>query len=50
MFGQGRRPERLEPAPLAEENPAAAEILTLWAAPGSLQQLALQTMWEDPGA
>ena len=40
----------LEVPPLAGKNPAAVEILRVWAAPGLPQQLTLRTTWSDPGA
>jgi len=49
MFGKSKSRERLEPPPIAA-NPAAVEVLSVWAAPGSPQQLTLRTAWKDPGA
>ncbi len=40
----------LDPPPIALENPEAIEILRVWAAPGSPQQLTLKTAWKDPAA
>jgi hypothetical protein len=36
--------------PIAGENADAIEVLRVWAAPDSPQQLTLRTAWEDPGA
>jgi hypothetical protein len=46
----GEPPKQLPPPPIAESNPAAAEVLRVWAEPGSPQQLTLRTTWADPGA
>jgi hypothetical protein len=40
----------LEPPPIAHTDPRAIEVLRVWAAPGSPQQLALRTTWKDAGA
>lgn len=40
----------LEPPPLANSNPDAVEVLRVWAAPGSPQQVTLRTTWKDAGA
>ena len=40
----------LEPPPIAQQDPRSVEILRVWAAPGSPQQLSLRTAWKDPGA
>ena len=40
----------LDRPPIAETNPEAIEILRVWTAPGSPQQLTLRTAWEDPAA
>ena|SRR2546427_675364 len=40
----------LEPPPIAHTEPGAVEVLRVWAAPGSPQQLTLRTTWKDPGA
>jgi hypothetical protein len=42
--------QELDPPPLANSQPQAVEILRVWAAPGSPQQLTLRTCWKDPGA
>ena len=50
MFGKGAKQNSLAVPPVAEANPAAVEVLRVWAAPGSPQQLTLRTTWNDPGA
>jgi hypothetical protein len=50
MFGRRKHNQNLDPPPVATSNPEAVEILRVWAAPGSPQQLTLRTCWEDPGA
>jgi Domain of unknown function (DUF5076) len=50
MFGKSSNQNSLALPPLAETNPAAVEVLRVWAAPGSPQQLTLRTTWKDPGA
>ena len=50
MFGKRKHTEELEPPPIATANPKAIEVLRVWAAPGSPQQLTLRTTWKDPGA
>ena len=40
----------LDPPPIARTNREAVEILRVWAAPGSPQQLTLRTCRKDPGA
>ena len=50
MFGKKKNSQDLDPPPLARETPDAVEILRVWAAPGSPQQLTLRTVWKDPGA
>jgi hypothetical protein len=39
----------LEVPPNAQ-NPAAMEVLRVWAVPGEAQQMVLKTTWQDPGA
>jgi Domain of unknown function (DUF5076) len=39
----------LEPPPIASDS-QATEVLRIWAAPDSPQQLTLRTTWKDPGA
>jgi hypothetical protein len=48
----GKRVNRnsLATPPVASENPAAVEVLRVWAAPGHPQQLTFRTTWKDPGA
>jgi hypothetical protein len=48
MFGTSKT-KSLETPPNAK-NPAAAEVLRVWAVPGEAQQLVLRTTWKDPGA
>ena len=48
MFGRSQR-NALKTPPNAE-NPAAMEVLRVWAVPGEAQQLVLKTTWKEPGA
>lgn len=50
MFGRRKQTSELEPPPIASSNSEAIEVLRVWAAPGSPQQLTLRTCWKDPGA
>jgi hypothetical protein len=50
MFRRRESKNSLAVPPIAIENPAAVEVLRVWAAPGSPQQLTLRTTWEDPAA
>jgi len=50
MFGLPRNQNQLQPPPIAESEPEAVEVLRVWAAPGSPQQLTLRTTWKDAGA
>ena len=50
MFGRGEKKNSLSAPPLADENVDAVEVLRVWAAPGSPQQLSLRTTWKDAGA
>ena len=50
MFGERSNQNAIEVPPLAIQDPAAIEVLRVWAAPGSPQQLTLRTTWKDPGA
>ena len=50
MFGKRRPTQELDPPPIATGNPQAVEILRVWAAPNSPQQLVLRMAWKDPGA
>ena len=50
MFGKRGNPKQLDPPPIANSDAHAQEVLRVWAAPGSPQQLTLRTTWEDPGA
>ena len=45
-----QRSQSLEPPPLAVSNPRAVEVLRVWAAPGSPQQVTLRTTWKDSAA
>src|SRR5258708_30848630 len=40
----------LELPPIANSNPQAVQVLSVWAAPGQPQQLTLRTTWKDAGA
>lgn len=50
MFGKRKHTQELEPPPIATAKPEAIEVLRVWAAPDSPQQLTLRTTWKDPGA
>jgi hypothetical protein len=50
MLGKTSTQNTLEPPPIAEARSSAVEVLRVWAAPGSPQQLTLRTAWKDPGA
>jgi hypothetical protein len=50
MFGRASNRNELKPPPVAESDPQAAEVLRVWATPGSPQQLTLRTTWKDAGA
>ena len=50
MFGKPRNQNQLQPPPIAESEAKAVEVLRVWAAPGSPQQLRLRTTWKDAGA
>jgi len=50
MFGRPKQKNALEPPPIAGTHPDAVEVLRVWAAPGMAQQVALQTVWKEPGA
>jgi len=49
MFGRRKQGSELEPPPIASSSDEAVEVLRVWAAPGSPQQLTLRTCWKDPG-
>lgn len=49
MFGKNPIRNALEPPPIAD-HVEATEVLRVWAAPGSPQQLTLRTTWQDAGA
>ncbi len=50
MFPDQPNPNSLDVPPLAEQNPAAVEVLRVWAASDSPQQFVLRTTWRDPAA
>src|SRR6266704_6377988 len=50
MFGNTPKGKALEPPPVALADATAVEVLRVWAAPGSPQQLTLRTTWQDAGA
>ena len=50
MSGTGRSSNELDPPPLAATDVQAVEVLRVWAASGSPQQLTLRTTWKDPRA
>lgn len=50
MFGRHKQNSELDPPPFAARNSEAVEVLRVWAAPGSPQQLTMRTCWKDPGA
>jgi|SRR5580704_19703434 hypothetical protein len=49
MFGRSRQSQDLDRPPLAA-SAGAVEILRVWIAPNSPQQLTLKTAWDDPAA
>jgi len=50
MSNKNERQQVLDPPPIAHTDPGAVEVLRVWAAPGSPQQLVLRTTWKDAGA
>lgn len=50
MFGDRKNENSLPLPPIANDNVSATEVLRVWAAPGTPQQLIMQTTWSDPGA
>src|SRR5947207_14836595 len=50
MWGKRPTQNTLEPPPIAQASANAVEVLRVWAAPGSPQQLTLRTTWKDAGA
>lgn len=48
VFSKRNHSNELELPPVAFENPAAVEVLRVWAAPQSPQQLTLRTTWKNP--
>jgi hypothetical protein len=47
LFAQNSQ-RMLEPPPIAKTEPAAIEILTVWAAPGKAEQFTIKTTYKDP--
>jgi hypothetical protein len=50
MWAKTSTQNTLEPPPIAQARSSAVEVLRVWAAPGTAQQLTLRTAWKDPGA
>jgi len=50
MFGKKTNSNALAVPLIADQNTSAVEILRVWAAPGSPQQITIRTAWRDPGA
>lgn len=52
MFGfrEHKNKNNLEVPPIATQDRSAVEVLRVWAAPGSPQQLTLRTAWKNPAA
>jgi len=50
MFGKRSNPNALNVPPAAESDPAAVEVLRVWATPGKPQQLVLKPTWKDAAA
>ncbi|MCC6785932.1 MAG: DUF5076 domain-containing protein [Planctomycetes bacterium] len=50
MFGSRKQSSELDPPPIAGSRGDAVEVLRVWAAPGSPQQLTLAYVRKDPGA
>jgi len=50
MLGKRENSNQLDLPPIANSDARAQEVLRVWAAPGSPQQLTLRTTWKDPGA
>jgi hypothetical protein len=50
VFRHRKKDNSLAVPPVAEENPAAVELLRVWAAPEAPQQLTWRTAWNDPEA
>jgi len=48
VFAQNYSQRMLEPPPIARDDPAAIEILTVWAAPGKAQQFTIKSTYKDP--
>ena len=50
MFNKKPNGNSLDSPPVAETNTQAAEVIRVWAAPGSPVQITLRTTWNDAGA
>ena len=50
MFGKKENANQLDLPPIASSNASAKEVLRVWSAPGSSQEVTLRTTWQDPGA
>ena len=50
MIGKRKNTNELDTPPLADSNPDSVEVLRVWAAPGTGQQLTINTCWDDPAA
>ena len=50
MSDESKEEQVLAPPPIAHTDARAVEVLRVWAAPGSPQQLTLRTTWKDAGA
>ena len=50
LFAQNYSLRMLELPPIAKDDPAAIEVLTVWAAPGKAQQFTIKTAYKDPAA
>jgi len=46
----GNHRRELELPPIATDDPGAIEILRMWAASGTCQQVVLRAVWGDPAA
>jgi hypothetical protein len=50
MFGKKDNANQLGLPPIASASASAREVLRVWSAPGSSQEVTLRTTWQDPGA
>jgi len=50
MFRKKSNGNSLDTPPIAEANTQSAEVIRVWAAPGSPVQITLRTTWRDAGA